>query len=261
MGGCGARCEVPAAPGTAGLLCDRSAPWSHPRRPGRRRGTGLCQAGACSLALPSIVPLLLMPAPEPLLEGCWVPVAALGFLSTGPGQMKFTGEGTAKGEMLQPLSFPQKPDPSAMGSPGQGSALSPSETGPPIFSRWMRKYQTNKRRSSPCEQKETPERGRNPVPECARLSQMPPSGAAARPWTEPGPQNPESARCTMPSKHNGAAGLVSCVQLKINKYINDHAAFVSLIPPTAPEACVGLGAASGACGGCLGHCREQSQGL
>lgn len=57
------------------LLCDCSVPRSHPRRPGRRRGTGLHWAGACSLALPSIVPLLLVLLPE----GCWVPVAAFGF--------------------------------------------------------------------------------------------------------------------------------------------------------------------------------------
>lgn len=57
------------------LLCDCSVPRSHPRRPGRRRGTGLHWAGACSLALPSIVPLLLVLLPE----GCWVSVAAFGF--------------------------------------------------------------------------------------------------------------------------------------------------------------------------------------
>lgn len=74
-----------------------------------------------------------------------------------------------------PLSFPQKPDPSAMGSPGQGPTLSPPESGPPIFRRWLRKYQTHKLRSSSCEQKEPPERSRDPVPEYARLSQIPPS--------------------------------------------------------------------------------------
>lgn len=42
-----------------------------------------------------------------------------------------------------PLGFPQKPDPSTMGSPGQGPALSPPESGPPIFRRWVRKYQTH----------------------------------------------------------------------------------------------------------------------